>query len=199
MCVALVLLGFMNSKRTENGEDSIISLTKDNCQAGNTITFGAYPQYSKIGKDPIEWQVLTVAEDSALLISKHILDAADYDQEWLNQQFYFKAFNASERERLLPIAYHENGVSKQDLVMYPSKGLITDFCNGNIDRKSTPTDYVRKKKPWKQDTYWLLGKMCVDESGVIDELCYIPTRGNGYGVRPVIKVHLNNSISSILF
>ena len=199
MCVILVLLGIMNSRRSGNGDDNILSLTKENCQVGNTITYGAYPQYSKIGKDPIEWQVLTVTEDTALLISKYILDTADYSQEWLNQQFYCKAFNDSERERMLPIAYHEAGIAKQDFVIYPSKALITDYCDGNIDRKSTFTDYVKKKKAWKQDTYWLLGEMCVDESGVIDELCYIPTRGNGYGVRPVIRVQLNNTISSVLF
>lgn len=189
----------MNNKRTGNGEDSILSLTRENCKVGNTITYGAYPQYSKIGKDPIEWQVLSVTEDAALLISKYILDTADYDQEWLNHQFYSKAFNASERERLLPIAYHENGIAKQDLVMYPSKGIIDDYCNGNIDRKAAFTDYVKKKKPWKRDTYWLLGEMCIDDSGVIDEFCYIPTPGNGYGVRPVIRVQLNNTISSIFF
>jgi hypothetical protein len=81
--------------------------------AGDLITFGTYPQTSS-GDDntPIEWLVLDVQEDKALLISKYGLDCQPYDttkscslswyestlRDWLNTVFLNRAFSVEEQK-----------------------------------------------------------------------------------------------------
>lgn len=82
---------------------------------GNYVTFGTYPQ-TKAGKDatPIEWLVLALDGDKALLISRYGLDAQPYNKDhtsvtwetctlrtWLNGTFYNKAFSSAEQAAIL--------------------------------------------------------------------------------------------------
>ena len=82
---------------------------------GNTVTFGTYPQTSS-GTDQtaIEWIVLEVQGNKALLISKYGLDAKPYNTEftnvtwetctlrtWLNNDFCNKAFSTAEKGAIL--------------------------------------------------------------------------------------------------
>ena len=82
---------------------------------GNEVTFGAYPQTSS-GTDStaIEWIVLEVQWNKALLISRYGLDAKPYNEEeksstwenctlrtWLNGEFFSKAFTAEEQRAIL--------------------------------------------------------------------------------------------------
>lgn len=77
-----------------------------------TVVFGRYPQKDRTGKnsDPIEWYVLEKKKDYAVLISKYILDYKQYNNsgvndyfgkstlyKWLQDDFYNKAFNYSEK------------------------------------------------------------------------------------------------------
>ena len=90
---------------------STISIVKK----GSYITFGHYPQ-TAAGNDstPIEWLVLEVKGNQALLISRYGLDAQPYNKErtevtwetctirtWLNGTFLNKAFSASERKAIV--------------------------------------------------------------------------------------------------
>jgi hypothetical protein len=74
---------------------------------GDAFTFGSYG-----GKD-IEWLVLDVQDDKALVISKKIIDKRDYNKKlesttwarcdlrkWLKNDFYNQAFNSDERLRI---------------------------------------------------------------------------------------------------
>lgn len=82
----------------------------------DTIKFGAYNQYEKTGdvRDPIEWIVLTKDDGKALLLSKNLLDCKSYNNElnntswadsklriWLNDDFYYEAFDEKERGRIV--------------------------------------------------------------------------------------------------
>ena len=82
--------------------------------AGNIVTFGAYEQDGNTGKDPIEWIVLDVQDDQALLLSLYGLDAHSYTDHygsitwesctlraWLNRDFMYEAFSKGEREAIL--------------------------------------------------------------------------------------------------
>ena len=84
-------------------------------KVGDIISFGHYPQTSE-GTDstPIEWVVLDVQEDRALVISKYALDAKPYHTEqtdvtwetctlraWLNNEFINAAFSAEEQNAIL--------------------------------------------------------------------------------------------------
>ena len=93
--------------------------------AGQYVTFGTYPQTST-GNDqkPIEWLVLDVQENKALLISRYGLDAIPYNAKydditwekctlrtWLNSTFLNKAFTAEEQKGIL-LTNVDNGSSQ---------------------------------------------------------------------------------------
>ena len=82
-------------------------------KVGDVITFGRYEQDEFSGADPIEWQVLTVENGRALLLSKYALEAkgihntrTDINWEkcdlrtWLNGTFYNTAFNTAEKAKI---------------------------------------------------------------------------------------------------
>ena len=78
-----------------------------------TIVFGSYPQIDA-SKNPIEWIVLDVLSDKALLLSKHILDCMPYNSQfeeitweqsslrkWLNEDFYDIAFDDNNKKLII--------------------------------------------------------------------------------------------------
>ncbi len=80
-----------------------------------TVTFGSYPQLDASGskKKPIEWIVLDRKGNRALLLSKYILDCKCYNKEykditwetcylrrWLNNDFYYQAFDSNEQNKI---------------------------------------------------------------------------------------------------
>lgn len=48
---------------------------------GSVVSFGNYPQQTNGAKTPIEWTVLHVQQDTALLVSSYALDAQPYHQD----------------------------------------------------------------------------------------------------------------------
>ena len=83
-------------------------------KAGEYVTFGHYPQTAEGTDDtPIEWLVLDVQGDRALLLSRYGLDTKRYDtgyedvpwetctlREWLNGEFLNRAFSAEEQKAI---------------------------------------------------------------------------------------------------
>ena len=84
-------------------------------KVGGYVTFGRYPQTAK-GTDntPIEWQVLEVKGNQALLLSRYGLDVKQYHttfttiswekctlRTWLNNAFLNKAFSENEQQEIL--------------------------------------------------------------------------------------------------
>ena len=82
-------------------------------KAGDTVSFGNYEQDGNEGngKEEIEWEVLDVNENGALLISKNVLDCVPYNTDykgvtwetcslrnWLNGEFYDEAFSETEKD-----------------------------------------------------------------------------------------------------
>ena len=77
---------------------------------GDYIKFGNYPQTANGDIQPIEWQVLAKEENKMLLISKYALESKCFDndwvknwkkseiRQWLNGEFYNKAFNKNEKK-----------------------------------------------------------------------------------------------------
>lgn len=79
-------------------------------QTGDTITFGEYRQDADGTVRPVEWIVLDIKDEKALLISKYVLDSIQYSNDsnptvwdlcylrsWLNNQFIYSAFSGEER------------------------------------------------------------------------------------------------------
>lgn len=79
---------------------------------GEYVEFGRYEQDGdeNNGPEPIEWEVLEIDMNRALLISKYVLDCKPYNEEfeevtwescslrkWLNEDFYDTAFTEEEK------------------------------------------------------------------------------------------------------
>ena len=106
---------------------------------GNIVTFGNYPQTAdSTDNTPIEWQILDVQGDWALLISRYGLDAMPYSTDashytwetctlrnWLNNNFYYGAFSAEE-QAVIRTNEVDNGVSQGFSYKYG-----TDLIDGN--------------------------------------------------------------------
>ena len=78
-----------------------------------TVKFGSDYQNDAFTKEPIEWIVLDKQGGRTLLLSKYILDCKCYNnkykdvtwetcdlRKWLNNDFYYQAFNSSEQEKI---------------------------------------------------------------------------------------------------
>lgn len=89
---------------------------KPDIRVNEIITFGAYEQdgFSQNGKEEIEWLVLDVQDNYALLLSRYALDSQKYHKvtaqvswnncslrEWLNNEFMNTAFSKSQQEVIL--------------------------------------------------------------------------------------------------
>ncbi len=87
-------------------------------KTGDMITFGRFEQDNNRnnGKEAIEWQVLSVVNDRALLISRYALEARAYNdksenitwenctlRKWLNGDFYNDAFSSSEKGQIVQV------------------------------------------------------------------------------------------------
>jgi len=92
-----------------------VGISKQSTKVGNYVMFGKYEQdnVKDNGKEDIEWLVLTVDGDKALLISKYALDAKAYHESdvaitwkdctlrtWLNNNFYKTAFTKEEKNAI---------------------------------------------------------------------------------------------------
>lgn len=76
-------------------------------EIGSYITFGHYEQDSveADGTEPVEWVILDVAGNNALLLSRYVLDVQPYGDKtfitldkWLNNDFYDAIFTEEEKE-----------------------------------------------------------------------------------------------------
>ena len=84
-------------------------------EVGDCVSFGTYPQTAEgTDKTPIEWLVLAMEENRALLLSRYGLDVKPYNiawtdvtwetcslRNWLNNEFLNKAFSAEEQSSIL--------------------------------------------------------------------------------------------------
>ena len=90
-----------------------INTVNPGTKVGDCVVLGKYEQDGDInnGAEPIEWLVLAVENNSALLLSKYALDSVQYDQtkegqtwekcylrKWLNTDFINLAFISTERK-----------------------------------------------------------------------------------------------------
>lgn len=146
---------------------------KKNWKVGNIVTLGKYEQdgNTKNGKEKVEWIVLDKNGNKALLLSKKILDINIYHRirkdvnwkessirEWLNNDFYNKAFSNKEKKNILKEknvfdleyekVYDWEGYSIEgDRVFLLSMNEVTIYLNNkNKDkRKAELTDFCFEK------------------------------------------------------
>lgn len=120
-------LEYVISNRVRVGKNSFLgSLTekkqklqeieKEKWHVGNTVKFGKYKYHADGKTEEIEWLILAVEPNKALLISKHIFEFQPYhsnyaDATWetcalrkfLNGHFYNIAFTKAEQQKILSV------------------------------------------------------------------------------------------------
>ena len=139
-------------------------------KVGNYVKFGRYPQNNGDVKEPIEWLVLEVNSNEALLISRYGLDCKPYNEEytditwedsdlrkWLNNDFLKMAFSGEEqlKIKLSDIVNNNNwkygtsgGNNTQDRVFCLSLAEAEQYFKNDSERQCRPTAHTRNQGAW---------------------------------------------------
>ncbi len=188
---------FSNSgKMAEASLFMLHKTTLSNAEIGDTVQFGAYEQDADTsnGKETIDWIVLDIQDNRALLVSVDALDCKPYNTDriditwanssirnWLNDDFYKSAFNLDYQDLILPtnlttpdnpLHDSEGGTNTTDKVFLLSYGEAESFFASNNTRKASPTKYARAngvETMYETSCWWWLrtpGIYNVDVCGV---------------------------------
>ncbi len=178
--------------RTENGNEGWINKAAAELQnndsrslrEGDIITLGHYEQdgNKNNGLEAIEWQVLTVEDNRALVISRYGLDAKPYNEEktsvtwetctlraWLNVEFYKSTFSNEEKEQIQTVSVKnpnnatygtKGGNDTTDRIFLLSIDEAEQYFENDEARKCEPTAYSKNNGSWVNDssgmTWWWL-------------------------------------------
>ena len=153
-----------------------------NVSVGSTIKFGFYEQdgFSFNGKEEIEWKVLAIADNKALILSLYALDTVPYNdtltsvtwdqctlRTWLNRTFYNTAFDADLKEKIIAstVQAHNNpsystppGYNTTDEVFLLSITELNRYFSSDEERKCGTTDYARARGVAVNTYYSVNGK-----------------------------------------
>lgn len=148
-------------------------------QAGAYLTFGCFEQDNneQNGKEAISWRVLKRNGNWILVVSESILTTMSYEdhgfnkanagitmnwencslREWLNNDFYYSAFTASEREAIRH-AYIRGTDNIHDYVFLLSRSQAQECFSGNLDRKCRPTLWAERSANHSdlESVWWLI-------------------------------------------
>ena len=156
---------------------------KQKIRPGDTLTFGRYEQDNDPGNgpEPIEWQVLAVEKDRALLISRYGLDVKPYNEKqaditwetctlrsWLNGEFYEKAFGVEEKVWIRKTANQNpdnpdhgtvGGEETEDRIFLLSIDEAREYFGDYEARQCRCTGYAGKNGayagPYNNTRWWL--------------------------------------------
>ena len=161
-------------------EIQIFGMEISDIKVGSFITYGRYFQDSDNAKSPIEWLVLDVKGNEALLISRYALDCKEYHHEfenitwedcdlrkWLNSDFLKSAFSNEESERILvselrnddnPEYGTRGGNDTKDRIFCLSIAEAEQYFSSDEDRQCRPTAYAREQGAFVRDDccFWWL-------------------------------------------
>ncbi len=140
-----------------------------NVKVGDYVKFGKYEQDNNTsnGKEDIEWLVLDVQGDKALVISRYALDCKPYHEEyvdvtwetctlrkWLNNDFINTAFTSAEKAKIPTVtvsadknpSYSTNpGNATQDKVYLLSINESNKYLYSSASKECKPTKYAETK------------------------------------------------------
>ncbi|WP_406547685.1 DUF6273 domain-containing protein [Succinimonas sp.] len=151
-------------------------------QVGEYVKFGNYPQNNGSAKEPIEWLVLEVKDNEALLVSRYGLVCEHYHHQitditwekcdlrkWLNHKFLKSAFSEKDRQRikLSEVVNDKNrqygtsgGSNTWDHVLCLSFAEAERYFKNNGERQCQPTAHARKQGAFVNNSnsccYWWL-------------------------------------------
>lgn len=183
---ALLLEGLNYRNSSEKAAECLFLMQKaglTNVSIGSTIRFGHYEQDNNTsnGKEEIEWIVLAVDGDKALILSKYALDCQRYNstyrdttwekcslRSWLNGAFYNAAFGADHQEMIIsstvsadknPSYSTSPGKSTTDRVFLLSITEVNKYFSSDSARQCQGTAYCYAQGAYKADNgncwWWL--------------------------------------------
>lgn len=144
---------------------------------GDTICFGHYEQDNQgtTNQEPIEWIVLEINEDKALLLSVYGMDCQPYNgtnssctwatcslRKWLNESFYRVVFSQEEKEYIVKstVPAHRNarfgtnpGAATEDNVFLLSAEEAELYLLTTSGKMCTPTEYAVSRGAYVNPTY----------------------------------------------
>lgn len=135
---------------------------------GDIVVMGSYEQDNvpDNGKEPLEWIVLTVDGDNAMLLSKYCIDTVIFYPErvpmywgksdlrkWMNGDFLLETFTEEEQARILTTTVKNwnrhgmkgSGDDTLDKIYLLSKEEVLNFFPEMADRVAYPTEYAKSK------------------------------------------------------
>ena len=126
-----------------------------NVTVGSTIKFGLYEydNNESNGKEEIEWIVLAVDGDKALIISKVILEGQPYDdadtnttwkkcslRTWLNGTFYNSAFSSAHQKIIISTQLSDNSTTDKVFLLSVSEANKYFSSNSARECKGIPSN-----------------------------------------------------------
>ncbi len=131
------------------------------------IKFGTYPWYEDGLPAPIEWVVLNTFDETALLITKYVIDCRLYHhaavpvtwetcdlRKWLNRDFFSRAFSGEEKKRILitdiETEYNQKffitgGNDTRDRIFCLDQCDALNLFRKDRDSEASPTPYAMKQ------------------------------------------------------
>ena len=165
-------------------------------EVGSTVSFGGYEN------QPIEWQVLKVKDNKALLLSKHILFRTAYNKngsgtwktsslrQYLNGEFYENCFTESEKNDIISSNIKVNSGDTKDRIYLLSVDEVNKYFKNVQERIAVGLDGC--------DVWWLRCRgstngydvKFVDEDGHVHD--YGIFANNDGGVRVALQCNLQS-------
>lgn len=192
---------------------TVTAETANTFAVGAIVTLGRYEQDNNLenGKEPVEWIVLDIKGNQALLISRLCLDARAYHtrfvpmtwsrctlRAWLNDTFLTETFTQEEQAKIpaVTLANADNphygtpgGADTTDRIFLLSEAEAYQYFPDVAGRPGQPTEYAIAQgayfNPSSGNTWWWLrspGVRPIDASGVRSD-----GRISGYGSRDVYR------------
>lgn len=147
------------------------------------VTLGQYEQDNNVSNGPeeIEWLVLAIVDQKALLVSKYGLDTKPFNEirkeitwenstirNWLNNEFYNNAFSSSEKNKIIPVKNNNSdnpqlgtkgGNPTTDRIFLLSVDEVLQYMTDSSSRRCKATAFAKSKNseeyPNGYNWWWL--------------------------------------------
>ena len=170
------VLEFLFNKVESYSKDIPMTKKEEDITRGSIISFGKWYNETEEDMEPIQWIVLDVEDDKALLISRYGIDRQKYNvedkpitwkecslREWLNNDFLMNAFNKDEQDAIVVshVAAERNpeypkvdpGKDTDDKVFLLSLQEAAMYFPSDEARECIPTPYAIANGAYVSDTY----------------------------------------------